>query len=299
MTTIAEIVVRERPPINLRSIGSGRLVANVANLLQVAPLRASYSYISGLMRVARRFLSRLARYSTRVLSQPRAVMAPIYICYVEKPTALFGSRTIAAELMTLKANALMECKFYRESIHRALGQSASYPTIARQIYLSYPTFSFVNHPEKEFVIRNEISKFCAVDLFSIQFGGSAKTGESYHKDNFFEFGRSDLDAAIISSSLFLRYLEITLEVTDNFTDLTAFSVPEDADKIRKYISNGIFVPEIMPNCSQRIEWISFFNNLSDGNLDLFDNINGWIYSTQRVFELKFAKTVVLLDKKTL
>jgi hypothetical protein len=198
-----------------------------------------------------------------------------------------------------KADARMECKFYRDSIQKRLARSAEYSSIAREIYLSYPTFSFADHPEKEFIIRDEISRFCHVDFFSIHFGGSAKTGESYHKENFFEFGRSDLDAAIINSGLFLRYLETTLEVTDNFTDLTGFSDATDAEKIKKYISNGIFVPEFMPNCQERTEWISFFNNLSDGNLDLFDNINGWIYSTQRIFELKFAKTILLLDKKTL
>jgi hypothetical protein len=193
----------------------------------------------------------------------------------------------------------MECKFYRERIQRALAQSAAYPTIAREIYLSYPTFSFADHPEKEFVIRNEIARFCNVDFFSIQFGGSAKTGESYHKDNFFEFGRSDLDAAIINPGLFVRYLETTLEVTENFADLTGFADPEHAERIRKNLSNGILVPEFMPNCRERTDWLSFFNNLSEGNLDLFDNINGWIYSSQRIFELKFAKTIHLLDKKSL
>lgn len=191
----------------------------------------------------------------------------------------------------------MECKFYRDSIHKRLARSAEYRTIAREIYLSYPTFSFVDQPEKEFIIRDEISRFCNVEFFSIHFGGSAKTGESYHKENFFEFGRSDLDAAVINPGLFLSYLEVTLEVTDNFSDLTGFSDITHADTIRKYITNGIIVPEYMPTCPQRTEWLSFFNNLSRGNLDLFDNINGWIYSTQKTFEMKFAKTILLLDGK--
>lgn len=193
----------------------------------------------------------------------------------------------------------MECNFYRDRIQQALGQSSAYATIAREIYLSYPTFCFAHHPEKEFVIRDEISQFCQVDFFAVQFGGSAKTGESYHKDSLFEYGRSDLDAAIISPSLFLRYLETTLEVTDNFSDLTAFSDPEHAEEIRRQLSRGVFTPEYMPSCQERIEWLSFFNNLSAGNLDLFDNINGRIYCTQRVFELKFAKTILLLDEKRL
>jgi hypothetical protein len=190
----------------------------------------------------------------------------------------------------------MECEFYRKRIKTNLAGKTSHNAIAREIYLSYPTFSFADSPEKEFAIRNSISKQFEVDFLSVQFGGSAKTGESYHKLSSFEFGKSDLDAAIISQHLFLKYLELTCEITDSFSDLTSFD--PDAAKIamfKKYVLRGIFIPELMPNCDVRLEWNSFFNNLSQGNLDLFDNINCWIYSSQKLFEIKFAKTIRLLE----
>jgi hypothetical protein len=192
----------------------------------------------------------------------------------------------------------MERDYYKQSIQKGLSEKATHTTIARKIYLSYPTFSFSDHPEQEFSVKNEIANKFEVDIFSIHFGGSAQTGESYHKDSVFVPGKSDLDAAIISPSLFLRYLELTCEITDNFSDMTKFTgSTQDTYRFKKYLTRGIFVPELMPHSPAKIDWNSFFNNLSQGNLELFDNINCWIYSTQKIFELKFSKTIQLLEKK--
>lgn len=191
----------------------------------------------------------------------------------------------------------MDTTFYRERIRAGLSQQTHPARIVREVYLSYPTFSFNDHPEKEFQIKDAISEKFGVDIFSVHFGGSAKTGESYHKENIFRAGRSDLDAAIISPQLFLKYLELTCEITRNFSDLTLFACKQDKiAQFRNYLQRGVFIPSLMPKCKEKSEWVTFFNNLSRGNTDIFENINCWIYSSQKTFELKFSKTIKLLDK---
>lgn len=191
----------------------------------------------------------------------------------------------------------MKSSVYRERINEGLQAGIPYSEIVREVYLSYPTFSFADLPKKEFLIKNAISNKFGLDIFSIHFGGSAKTGESYHKDSKFCAGKSDLDAAIISSGLFTKYLEITCEITKNFSDLTSFKIKSTQVEIfRSYLQRGVLIPEFMPQCPERTEWISFFNNLSQGNTDIFDNINCWIYSSQKLFELKFSGTIHTFKK---
>ncbi|MGN5353259.1 hypothetical protein ACQ4P5_14435 [Ralstonia sp. L16] len=183
---------------------------------------------------------------------------------------------------------------YRAHALAAAEQSESNLQIARRLYLSYPTFAFSECPEREFNLKNLISEQYKVDIFSIHFCGSGKTGESYHKNSEFTPGKSDLDAAIISPSLFLGYLETASEATEEFKDRTRFSSIEEYKRFVGYLQRGILVPSLMPTCKEKIEWLAFFNNISAGYTDLFDNINCWIYSTQKVFEMKFSRTVSLI-----
>ncbi|MHA6881556.1 hypothetical protein [Ralstonia pseudosolanacearum] len=183
---------------------------------------------------------------------------------------------------------------YRAHALTAAAQSESSSQIARRLYLSYPTFAFSECPEREFNLKNRISEQYKVDIFSVHFGGSGKTGESYHKSSEFSPGKSDLDAAIISPSLFLGYLEIASETTEEFRDRTRFPNIDEYKRFVGYLQRGIFVPELMPTCKEKIEWTAFFNNISADYTDLFDNINCWIYSTQKVFEMKFSRTVSLI-----
>ncbi|MCM2549654.1 hypothetical protein [Burkholderia glumae] len=166
--------------------------------------------------------------------------------------------------------------------------------VARRIYLSYPTFAFRDHPDREFDLKDSIASKFGIDIFSIHFAGSGKTGESYHKTSTFIPGKSDLDTSIISAKLFLKYLEIAAEVTDQFTDRTKFKDHDEFRQFTGYLKKGILIPERMPICQEKLDWTQFFNNLSQNYIDLFDNVNCWIYSTQKIFELKFSKTIELI-----
>jgi len=156
----------------------------------------------------------------------------------------------------------------------------------------------MENPEREYQIKNAISSKFEVDIFSVHFGGSGKTGESYHKVSNFRQGESDLDAAIISGALFIRFLEESLRVTDRFKDLTAYAGRiDDVRSFKQRLCLGILIPNEMPDCSLRSEWIDFFENISYGNSDLFKDVNCWIYSSQVAYELKFSNTVKILNKR--
>ena len=192
----------------------------------------------------------------------------------------------------------MQTTEYRSAILNELKNGVGDSEIARRIYLSYPTYSFEGKPDREFDIKNRISQKYGVDIFSIHFGGSGKTGESYHKENEFRPGSSDLDAAIINNSLFQSYLEESVTVTNGFKDLTTYDGrTDDFEKFQQRLCRGIVVPEYMPSCSHRTEWITFFENLSYGNSDLFKDINCWIYSSKKIYEWKFSSTIRLLRGK--
>ena len=186
---------------------------------------------------------------------------------------------------------------YLKAIKSDLANNVVYSEIARRIYLSYPTFSFDGKPDREFDIKNRISTKFNVDIFSIHFAGSGKTGESYHKENKFRAGDSDLDAAIISHRLYLQYLEESIAATDGFRDLSAYNgLTDDYKKFQQKLCCGILMPEFMPSCRLKSEWLKFFDNLSYGNTDLFRDINCWIYSSQKIYEWKFSSTIRVLEK---
>ena len=189
----------------------------------------------------------------------------------------------------------MEFSEYKAAIVKALSLGQPAATVARQIYLSYPTYSFSGKPDREFSIKNAISTEFRVAISDIHFGGSGKTGESYHKKNQFIPGHSDLDAAIINNRLYLEFLEQVVVITDGFKDLTGYDKRVDElDMFLRRLQQGILIPEYMPLCAIRARWQQFFEALSAGNTDLFKDINCWIYSTQMVYEWKVSRTINLL-----
>ena len=162
--------------------------------------------------------------------------------------------------------------------------------IVRKIYICYPTKAFLGKEEIGFQIFDEISRFFNIPYSSIQVVGSAKTGESYYKFTEFSQGSSDLDIAIISPELYLKYMELSFKVTKGYSDQTKFKINKhrqsDIHQFKKCISQGIFRPDLMPSCTEKAEWWKFFNKLSNRYHDLFKNINAGIYATQYFFEFK-------------
>ena len=187
---------------------------------------------------------------------------------------------------------------YKKAIKNALEAGQPLTSVARRIYLCYPTFSFLNMPDREFDIKNSIANEHHVAISDIHFGGSGKTGESYHKEKSFEPGTSDLDAAIVNARLFLTFLEDAVATTEGFKDFTSYDKRvDDVEEFTLRLQRGILIPALMPSCQRRTKWLSYFENLSRGNTDLCKDINCWIYCSPGIYEWKFAQTIKLLLPK--
>jgi hypothetical protein len=161
--------------------------------------------------------------------------------------------------------------------------------IARKVFLTYPTKAFVGYEEQQFEILNDVASHFLVPITCIQVAGSAKLGYSLHKKTSFIPGVSDLDLAIIDGPLFARYLEIGLKLSKGYSDGTVFpirnGVPAMSEYLR-YLTQGIFRPDLMPTGHQRADWSNFFGQLSVRHSALFKSISAAVYISQSCFENK-------------
>ena len=183
---------------------------------------------------------------------------------------------------------------YIESIDKGLSERKSHSEIARKIFLTFPTKVLVGDEERQFDILNEISSYFNIPITNVQVVGSAKTGQSFHKENTFTPKESDLDIAIVDTSLFLSYTEWVFKKTKGFSDKTSFPIRDGRSTFNQYstyVSKGIFRPDLMPSGNKRANWNKFFGQISSKHKDLFKSINAGIYLSQTFFELKQEKTI--------
>ncbi|MDP8267446.1 MAG: hypothetical protein P9L97_01840 [Candidatus Tenebribacter davisii] len=181
---------------------------------------------------------------------------------------------------------------YNEGIDLGIKEGQKFDIIARKIYLSYPTKVFKDLHEIEFDVLDAISNFFKIPFTNVQVVGSAKTGYSYYQSKEFVLGGSDLDVAIISSDLFIRYTEMVYDVTRGYTELTGFKDNKSIDEYKYYLLKGMFRPDLMPNIPEKYEWFKFFNGLSKNYYELFNDINAGIYLSQFYFEKKQRKNII-------
>lgn len=185
---------------------------------------------------------------------------------------------------------------YIESINKGLKDKKPHAEIVRKVFLTFPTLALIGDEERQFEIVNEISQYFNIPINSIQVAGSAKTGQSFHKPSKFTPKISDLDVAIIDTDLFVRYSEWVYKLTNGYSDKTTFSKfdgTSNYDEYIRYISKGIFRPDLMPTSTKRANWRKFFGQLSTKHKDLFKSINAGIYLSQTYFEHK--QTSIIKD----
>ena len=188
---------------------------------------------------------------------------------------------------------------HTESIELGLNKKRPHIEIIRKVYLTYPTSAFIGDEERQFSILNEISEFFNIPINNFQVAGSAKTGNSYHKNTTFTPKTSDLDIAIVDQELYRFYTEYVFKMTKGFRDRTIFPMKNHVSTYNEYISyitKGIFRPDLMINGPKRAEWFMFFGKLSTKHNDLFETINAGIYMSQIYFEHK--QTSIIKDYLT-
>lgn len=180
---------------------------------------------------------------------------------------------------------------YLAAIDRDIESKVPHEETVRKVYLSYPTFAFQDKDDLKYEIFNEISKFFGVPFTSIQITGSGQIGRSLHKKRDFQEKTSDLDVAIINSSLFIQYMEIVSNETNGYRDVSKFPIDIDNGGTVKqqylaYLGKGIFRPDLMPSCKKRADIRSFFGRLSTKHSNIFKSINAGIYLSECFFEKK-------------
>ena len=180
------------------------------------------------------------------------------------------------------------------AIEAGAAACAPYHEIVRKVYLTFPTKAFIGFEDQQYEVLNEIAKFFSVPITAVQVTGSAKLGRSLHKQTPFIPGESDLDVAIIDAGLFVWYMELVLRESQGYSNRASFPVrggQTTQEKYIQYLSKGIFLPDIMPNCPARASLQNFFGLLSDKHTNLFCKISAAIYISQTCFENKQRSAV--------
>jgi hypothetical protein len=180
---------------------------------------------------------------------------------------------------------------HKNEVERCIRNNGDKLVTSRKIYLSYPTAVFVDEPDLEFEIKNQIADFFNVGIHCVQFTGSAKTGWSFHSEKEFEKGESDLDAAIISSENFIKYISIISSETNKYTNLSGFrrnlQGVSHADLLRDGIARHSLINlKYLPNGETRQRISKFFNRMTREYNELFREISVVIYATASCFENK-------------
>lgn len=177
---------------------------------------------------------------------------------------------------------------------------------ARKIFLNHRPAALYNNQEVLYAIREEIAFKQGVPLSCIYVCGSAQVGYSPFKKKYFNATTSDLDVAIISSSLYAKYLKISLDNSRSLTDIGAFPVKEKEDKdgnkyeINVYdefcmsLARGMFRPDLMPHCKERSTWFGDFATLSRNYKAYFKSINAGIYLSEDIFLDKQSKVITAI-----
>lgn len=189
---------------------------------------------------------------------------------------------------------------YFEAIKAGADARTSYTEIARKIFLTYPTHAFVGNEELQYSVYNEIAIFFDIPISAVHVAGSAKIGKSIHKGRDFMPGTSDLDIAIIDMRLFTRYMEHVCKISKNYSDLTQFPVINNfstCEAYLRYLSKGIFRPDLMVFGQERAKINNFFGTLSSRYSDLFSSINSSIYLSEIFFQNKQRSVITNIMKK--
>jgi hypothetical protein len=182
----------------------------------------------------------------------------------------------------------------KNNIENYISDGNSDNVIARRLFcFDRPVIlSLDEYKDHGFELLNDVSEYFNIPLRRIYIAGTVQTGYSFFKNKEFVPKASDIDLAIVDTSLFKKYLETVIRETKLYKDNTKFEV-NHYKQFKNYISKGIFNAEYMPNISLRNEWEKFFNDISTKYSEQFSTVNSFIYLSETTFEWK---QVSILDE---
>lgn len=182
---------------------------------------------------------------------------------------------------------------YRKALDSAKIASVLAETMARKVFLSFPTHAFASEQELEFELIDSVAQFFKVPFAGVQIVGSAKTGFSLIKDTAFDPVSSDLDIALVDRDLFSKYWEIAFKRSNGF-EVRFFQIAgagqkeanERRGRFLRLLQKGIISPDFFPQCIERGELDAHFQTLSHGYSKYFSQISAFIYASEAFFEAK-------------
>lgn len=195
---------------------------------------------------------------------------------------------------------------YATLIEKAARSKRPLYELSNDVFILGPTASFLGWEESSFELISSIAAFFKVSVRSVHFCGSAKLGFSPIKLHDFVHGESDLDVAILDAHCFRKYHELVLIETKQMRFRQKFPWIYDKqtgerksgyESFMSYISKGVFRPDLMPNMPEKIEWLSFFNNLSRVYRGRYKSISAAIYLSDVAFNLKQADTLQIFAER--
>ncbi len=140
-------------------------------------------------------------------------------------------------------------------------------------------------------IKQAIFEKLAIPYSLVKVCGSAYWGHSFTTGILFTPGKSDLDIALISDSLFVKCLSEVRSQTRNFSNLVSFPQVENGPPNNVIFQDyaykkGIIRVDKMPFTKTKLNLLEVAKNLTTAHISHFSNINFFIYDSEASFVVK-------------
>lgn len=173
-----------------------------------------------------------------------------------------------------------------EIVKQAKAKGHDHAKIVRRLFGYERPFSLVADSNRAFDIFLAVAEHFRLPIHAVRAAGSGQLGYSFAKSKSFIPKSSDLDLAIVDSSLFSRYCYLAASATRDYRDLTTFKDTTTYQAFIEYMAKGYFRPDLMPQCNHKQLWFHFFQTLSKKHDAIYASINCGIYLSEEVFERK-------------
>jgi hypothetical protein len=162
-------------------------------------------------------------------------------------------------------------------------------TLSKQEFLTDRAKYFIDKKPIYLDLKNLIFEASSTPFSMIKICGSAYWGKSFNTELEFRPGESDLDVALIDSSLFVRALSEVRSLTWNFSNLTYFpsATPSAPTLFQDYAyKKGIIRLDIMPRTKTKQSLDAIAQKASRQFKDHFSKVTLAIYDSEESFTVK-------------
>ncbi len=163
--------------------------------------------------------------------------------------------------------------------------------IVDKLYLSSPTYSFINTDDSTYMILNEISNYFSIPFKHIYITGSAHIGFSLKTSSEFNPRTSDLDISIVDTYLFEKILNKISNENACFYKQDGFKNPRDFKSYITNTANGIIHPRYFPFGETKNNWDEFFQKLTIKHSSKYNKITACLFLSENSFKNKQKRSI--------